>query len=199
MPTTNETEQLLDKHQAAKRLGVHWRTVLLFAKDGKLQSESVRDSKTNQMTMKFPVDAVERLRKERAAPVVNIKPVEKPETGAPKTALQRIQPRGEVDAAVLLNRVFERLVMEPHPPAPKPWLNLQEASEYSGLSARLLRLLVRRGELPALRDEPERVKGRKLAPGETLRIKRADLDELDGELGRESQGISRAQAVGSEG
>jgi hypothetical protein len=66
-------------------------------------------------------------------------------------------------------------------PQPKPWMNLAEASEYSGLSVRLLRLLVRRGELPALRDEPERVKGQKLETGAALRFKRADLDALEGE------------------
>ena len=177
---------LLDKHQAAKRLGVHWRTVLLFANDRKLESVSIRDAKTNQMTTKFPAEAVERLRKERSAPAVNIKPVERAEKPSEQTALQRVQSpatraTGGGEIAVNLAALLGSLPALGPLNHPKPWLNLQEASEYSGLSTRLLRLLVRRGELPALRDEPVRVKGQKLTPGETLRIKRADLDALEGD------------------
>jgi hypothetical protein len=172
MPTEPE---LLDKHQTAKRLGVHWRTVLLFAKDGKLESASVRDPKTNQMTTKFPVEAVERLRKERAAPAVNIKPVERPEKPSKLTTLQRVPPRREVDAEALLTRVFERLVAEdPRPASDKPFLTFQEAVEYSGLPSRGLEELRQSGKLPYL----DFGKGTR---GGRYRFKRADLDGLEGE------------------
>jgi len=53
------------------------------------------------------------------------------------------------------------------PAAPAPqWMGEDGAAEYSGLSSRLIRALVRSGRLPALRD------------GREWKIRRADLDAL---------------------
>lgn len=181
--------ELLNKHQAAKRLGVHWRTVLLFAKDGKLESVSVRDSKTNQMTTKFPVEAVDRLRKERAAPVVNLKPAERPEKPAQQQAIQRSQPRGvDPTLAALLTALVERqsAPVEPKPapvepkPSPlerrqslalKPWLTFAEAVEYTGWPARGLEEFRSSGRLACL----DFGKGSR---GGRYRFRREDLDAL---------------------
>lgn len=62
----------------------------------------------------------------------------------------------------------------------RPWKNLAEAEEYTGLPASTLRSLIEMGELPA-RDVGVRAGGR-------WRVKRADLDALEGVTqGRESR------------
>jgi excisionase family DNA binding protein len=58
------------------------------------------------------------------------------------------------------------------PAPPRPWLNLDESAEYSGLPASVLRDLVAGGHLPAL-DVGVR-------PGGRFRVRRADLDALEG-------------------
>jgi len=177
---------LLDKYQAAKRLRMHWRSVLLFAKNGTLKATRVRDGQKNQLTTKFAAEDVERLRKdrdrlqkERAAPAIDIG--EKPVKAEPKQALQRLQPSSDV----LLIGLIDRLAKNTEPAKrQRPWLTVEEAAEYTGWPLRGAMELIENGQLRHL-DFGRGTRGGR------YRIKRADLDALEGGVAQNLAAVAR--------
>ena len=65
---------------------------------------------------------------------------------------------------------------------PRPWLTLDEAAEYSGLPASAVARLIHAGKLRALDVG--------IRPGGRYRIRRADLDALEGDRLAENKGAS---------
>jgi len=72
-------------------------------------------------------------------------------------------------------------------PAPPQWLDVDAAAEYSGLSTRLVTALIKSGRLPALRD------------GRTWKIRRADIDALQGDSANRATPAPLAQSASSNG
>lgn len=159
----NETEYL-SANEAAKILGVAKRTVQLYGQQGKVVTAAGIDSR-NQACVLYHAGDLERFRFERAQPpkkrdiVVSEaprKPARKPD------ALQTTQ-----GAMIPQVGIIEKAA----PPATRPWMALDEAERYIGLSRKLLLGLIRTGKLPALEDHVK---------ADRWRVHREDLEALRG-------------------
>lgn len=147
------------KEEAGVRLGTQERPlsarrVLELAKEGRIQSDRIRDPKTNQMSVRIHAGSVERYIDGRKVTV----PCEVREVREPRTP-QSFSSQLAARTADLAQ------------PA-RLWLTLQEAVEYSGLPADVLRAFISIGNLPALDIGPRRRGGR-------WRIRRVDLERLE--------------------
>lgn len=162
------------KEEAGVRLGsterpLSPRRVLELAKEGRIESERVKDPKTNQMIVRIRAGSVERFLDEKAAQPDALQTHYRRipgafQTHAPKCA--QMLPNGLSD---LVRELCERCA--PAEPA-HLWLTLQEAAEYSGLpSATLLEFIAAR-RLPVL----DVGRGRR---GGRWRIRKVDLREMN--------------------
>lgn len=160
-PATAIQVQWLTKAEAAKRLDVSERRILEFAQAGVLESAKQRDPASGQMATVIHAGAVERFKDQRDQP----RPAE---------------PRDP--QAVAVHRAAVKKPAEPGgiaPPQtaaqPAPlcaWLTLEQAETYTGLPASELLSYIKVGNLLAL-DVGVR-------PGGRYRVKRADLDAIEG-------------------
>lgn len=149
--------ETLSKDEAAERLNVSVRRVLEYAQSGALRSEKVRNPQTNLWVVRIHAGDVERLRDERSMP--------QPRAPQPSQSNKlSIAKPAVVTAAV---------VPAPAAPLSKPWLTLAEAEEYTGLPAGELLFMIEGGDLLALNVG--------VRPGGRFRIKKADLDAIQGE------------------
>jgi excisionase family DNA binding protein len=160
------------KEEAGVRLGsterpLSPRRVLELAKEGRLQSERVKDPKTNQITVRIRAGSVERFLDEKKDGLQ--KPLiisDKNANGMPAREVR--EPQTSHALADLVRELCERCA--PAEPA-HLWLTLQEAAEYSGLpSATLLEFIAAR-RLPVL----DVGRGRR---GGRWRIRKVDLREM---------------------
>jgi hypothetical protein len=139
----------INKRDAAKRLDVSARTILAMAQAGTIQSKRERDPESNQVVVLLHAGDIERALYEREHPSKEV--VKAP---APK-AVQVVQ-----------------LPAPPTPQALRPWLTLDEAASFSGLTKRWL-LTIAESETGAIsvRDMG------KHAPGGRWRFHRGDLEK----------------------
>ncbi len=144
MNETNGIEYVTRK-EAAKILGLSERTILDYGQKGKIQTASGIDKESKQPCVLFHAGDLERLKFEREQP---------PEK-------RQVEVR-EVPKPVLAPAL---------PPASRPWMTLDEAERHSGLSRKLLLVLIRGGKLPALEDHVK---------ADRWRVHREDLDALRG-------------------
>jgi len=144
--------EYLTKAIAAQRLGLSPRRVLELGNLGNIRHRRVVDPKTRRKQTVFLATDVARL---AAAP-------DNPGALTPFSAAAR--------------SLFPYAALPPaaEPAAPRLWLTPAEAAEYSGLPASYLIELVHSGTLLA-RDVGVR-------PGGKYRIRRADLDGLEGKI-----------------
>ena len=136
--------ELLAKDVAADRLGISVRRLMEISAEGKLTRHRQYDPAIKRETSMFSAAEVERLAKEWTMALV-------PAPG------------------------FPPMPADPLPAAKhKPWVNLETASEITGLSTRLLVRLIHSGKLAALDEH---------TPGHSRwRVHRAALDAITGEL-----------------
>jgi excisionase family DNA binding protein len=149
--------ELLTKEVAANRLGKSVRWLMLEAQNGKIERHRETDPVTRRTSSMFAAADVERLRAqvEPQALAINENPA---------------FPNYDDARKRLAELLTSGLVTPPAPETPRAWLTLAEASEYSGLSERLLHRLIKEKRLQAL-DERIRGIGR-------WRVRRCDVDEL---------------------
>lgn len=79
-----------------------------------------------------------------------------------------------------LATIAQRPRLDPPVPAATPWMTIDQAAAYTGLSVTFLRRLVRSGELPSVRDR-------------STKVRRTDLDNLD--ISDKVSGLSRSEGV----
>jgi hypothetical protein len=146
-------DEFLSKAIAAKELGLSVRWFMDFADRRGIEKIRRFDPETRRQATFF-----------RAADIARLKAEGMPQ---PVTAAAAQPPTSRQTAIMPI----------PSPPAqnsPRPWLDIAQASEYSGLPAAAIRDLIRRGKLRAL-DVGVR-------PGGRYRVKLSDLTVLEGDL-----------------
>ena len=152
----------LTQEDAAARLGMSVRRMLEYASAGKIQTEKGVNEETQRPTLKMHAGDVERLVEERS----------QQKAGTQMRALATVdyskRPAAEQVRALLAGNGAAAAGL-------KPWLTLDQAAEYSGLSRVLLYELIRDGVLPARCDH---------VASDRWRICRQDLDDLRGERRR---------------
>ncbi len=149
----------LTKKEAAKRLGLSESRILaLGAELGKLQTRMERHPTLHQTVTLFHEGDVERFIFERDNPSQVAKVPSKPSN----LPVPVYPPERAGDVL----RAGWKPVQE------KPWITVVEAAEYSGLPASAIEKLIKSKELPALDCGPR--------PGGRYRVKRIDLDKLEG-------------------
>ncbi len=141
--------EYLNRKQAADILDVAERTVLDWAKKKKygLGSADGVDPDTHQPCVLLVAGDVERIRHERGT--------KRRVVAEPVKPRERLLEAGQAGVAI----------------SGRPWLNLDQASEESGLSRKLLLELILSGELPARQDHVLK---------DRWRVHRADLEALRG-------------------
>ena len=162
--------ELMTKREVCDALGKSMRTVSEYMAKGKLPVQYV--SGTNGRQAFFKSEDVQRLKGEFETPLVKVVPAGKEsispavsnDAGGGALAFVRNPPPGASDASVVA--AFKAAMYE-RPAEPKPFMDIEAASLYSGLPERLLRRLIRQSRLPA-----ERL-------GWSLYVKRSDLDHLN--------------------
>jgi DNA-binding CsgD family transcriptional regulator len=161
-PQTQETQppearEWLDKHEAAKRLDLNWRTVLAMAKAGKIRSEKVRDPETRQRVVKLHAGDIQRLCYDRDHPEPTTPLTRREKTVA--EAVNNLESNRQIAARLnlgtetldeLLERIYQKMGVAGRLATPKPWLTLEEAAEYSGLPLRWLRTKAAEGSIHAI-------------------------------------------------
>lgn len=154
----------IGKNEAAERLNLSTRAVLDAASKGKIRSEKQRDTKTRQMAVMLNAADVERYAYER----------DHPEESAPISVVPaRRLPGGSnsQSAEELYQAMYMAELLQRHR-VQVPWLNLSEAADYSGLPKSTIEKLIHAQQLKAIDCGPR--------PGGKYRIKRSDLDALEG-------------------
>ena len=157
------------KEEAGLRLGtperpLSPRRVLELAREGKIQSQLVRNVDTGQMTTQIHAGSVERFLEERNLQKELI-------ISVPNTNGQVRDPRAPQpsQALELLREVCEGLRSAP---SARLWLTLEEAADYSGLPAAILVHFIASKTLKAMNVGRRR--------GGQWRIRRVDLDQFAG-------------------
>ena len=147
----------LTKAEAAKRLGLsESRTAALGGARGPITTKRERAA-SGQMVTLFHAGDLERFLFQREHPEeVSKLPVETAFTDLAKTGMMSVRGLPRVEAETL-----------------KPWVTIDQAAEITGLPASDIRHAVEFGELPARDCGPR--------PGGKWRIKRSDLDALQGQ------------------
>jgi hypothetical protein len=169
----NETTNVLDKQslagmewvtpeQAAERLNRSPRRILEFAAEGKLLSAKQEDPAAKRQKTMISGNDVERMYAEMHGA--------KPRDVQSRSDSQRPAEIAPSQTGIVLAQVSQ-ILERATSPAPKPWLTLDEASDYIGLSRKLLLHLILSGELPARRE---------VCRTDYWRIHRGDLEALRG-------------------
>jgi helix-turn-helix protein len=149
---SGSTPEWIDKHEAAKRLGVSTRHLLDLAKEHGVRSERRRETKNGQMcTMLNAVD-IEKLAYEREHPEVTRAAMARQVESLPHWRL----PDGFPIEGPGLPRSL------------KPWLTLAEAEEYSGLPASVILKMAKSMQITAIDCGPRK--------GGRWRVRKSDLD-----------------------
>jgi excisionase family DNA binding protein len=149
----------LSKAVAAKRLGLSVRRLMEISAAGKLKRYKGEDPATRRESVMFDAGEVARLK----------------DAWTPKAVVPAALPRpARSTALVSYPNDKGRALDSSGQNGPRPWLDLAQASEYSGLPEKAIRDLIRRGKLRAL-DVGVR-------PGGRYRIARRDLDAIEGDL-----------------
>jgi excisionase family DNA binding protein len=138
------------------------RSVLLLVEQGKIQSKRERDPESNQVVVLVHAGDVERIAYEREHPEMAVEKAEEKQT---LPALRSL-PAPALPASI-------RIEMPAPEVPPCAWLNADQAADYTGLPATFLIASIRAGKIRAL-DVGKRAGGR-------WRIKRSDLDAIEGE------------------
>jgi Helix-turn-helix domain len=162
----------ISKEEAGVRLGVPGRPlssrrVLELAKEGKLQSQLVRDVESGQMTTQIHAGSVERFRDERSLQNRLIISDENADAQAREVRAPRAPQPSQ--ALALLREVCEGLRAAP---SARLWLTLNEAADYSGLPAAVLLNFITLKKIQVLNVGRRR--------GGQWRIRRAELDRFEG-------------------
>lgn len=154
----------INKNEAAERLKLSTRAVLDAASKGKIRSEKQRDTKTRQLAVMLNAADVERYAYER----------EHPEESQANSAVPARRMPGGSDRLVPAGSsiMMDWIDLNVKPKHLHPWLTIQEASDYSGLPKSTIEKLIHAGQLKAIDCGPR--------PGGKYRIKRIDLDALEG-------------------
>ena len=164
LPTSTATQQTwpppgwLTKATASERLGLSESRV---AHMPEIQTLSSRNPASNQPVKLFHEGDVERILFERQNPTQAAKVAAKP-ANLPVPVYPYPATAADVLAAL----------KPAEPVKEKPWITVAEAAEYSGLPASTIEKLIARSVLPAMNCGPR--------PGGTFRVKRTDLDKLEG-------------------
>lgn len=117
----------LPKAEAAELLGVSTREIERKAASGRIQTKRVRLPGDRSDRTVYSGEDIERVKREREQGVMQL---------APRTPLASSAMQEQTLAAVL------KAALAP-PTQPKPWMTLDEAAEYSGLTERQIRKLDR--------------------------------------------------------
>jgi hypothetical protein len=170
----------MTKAEAAAFLGKSERRVAQYMHDGKIRVTYI-DSRHGRLATLNRED-IERLNREIKSPGTRVGSPASPisndisghtaDPGSPgSTALARIEPAASSSMAMVAFAEALKGMMQGVAPAapvaaPKPFMSLAEAVDYSGLPKRLITCLIRAGALPAFRHAG------------TWFLKRTDLDAL---------------------
>jgi hypothetical protein len=135
--TVAETPQWITKNEAAKLLCLSPQRVLAMAAAGQIQSKIERDPVSKQIVKMLHAGDVAKVLWRREHP--DETPAKPAQAESPDKSLA-VVPAPQTEA--IANALVERLLNPPAPalvtPAPKPWLTLAAASEFSGLTRRWL-------------------------------------------------------------
>jgi len=163
----------ISKEEAGERLQLSTRRVLDLAKQGKIQSTRVIDPSLGKPVVRIHAGSVERYLDIRQAhqsghpPVLPAEP-ETPAISGIVTPRRSARRRHAESNAWLTERAAGNYPEWHHIPL---WLDLRQASAYSGLPAGILKRFVLSGELPALNVGVRR--------GGRWRIRRIDLEQFE--------------------
>jgi len=156
----------LDKPSAAARLGISERTLDRLVEKGRPERRMRPRPNTKPEPVYNPDDI------EAMAASAN-PPVAMPPGQTIATTHGTGNAGGLVLASQFAEQFFEKLASatQPQPqqpvrPVPRPWMTIQEASDYSGLSKACLRRLVKEGTLNGILDR-------------STKVRKVDLDNLD--------------------
>ncbi len=145
-------ETWLTKKQAAAAMATSERTIERMAAAGKLTTRP-RERPGKKPEPVYPPDEVEAL-KQTITPTVDL---------IPQPALPQAKPLDHVTGILEL---MARAIARHDGRQWKPWLTIEQAAEYSGISQTRIRRLAHEGRIRSVRD------------GET-KVFRADLDNAD--------------------
>jgi len=164
----------ISKAQAAERLDLSPRRVLELAKQGKLQSSRVIQPTTGQPVIVIHAGSVEHYRDKLSAPLVWGDAAREPcangtQTHVPDAAREPCANRTGTHALPTIGEILG-VISRATRPRYALWLTLDQAADYSGLPAAILRAWVQSGKLAAL-DVGRRRGGR-------YRLSRRDLDGI---------------------
>jgi hypothetical protein len=146
--------EYLSKAVAAERLGLSVRRLMELADQRGVPKYRQFDPQTRRQAATFASADIARLKAEWAPKI------------APAAAIPPSKSAAVVPAAAATPSPVQN--------GPRPWLDIAQASQYSGLPAAAIRDLIRRGKLRAL-DVGVR-------PGGRYRVKLSDLSALEGDL-----------------
>lgn len=138
----------LTEPEAAKRLGISWRTLLRRVAKGEGPERQMRPRKGAKPEPVYNPRDVERMSAQRA---VVVRPEMLPRPERPMGQEIAVAP---IFMAVLdrLAGALEKFAPPPAKPEVKAWMTPGEASAYLGLSEGLIRRLIRDGKLPRFRE-----------------------------------------------
>jgi excisionase family DNA binding protein len=160
MRKREELSAWLSKRETAASLGMSERTLDRLVQSGRGPELRQRQRPGRRPEPVYRPEDVERLAAAGAA--VAIAPASA--IGPREVAISRQSRHGGGSGGDIVG-IVEQLAALARPAAPRPWLTIAEASEYSGLSVALLRRLVRSGQLQAIRDG-------------AVKVRRVDIDNL---------------------
>ena len=153
----------ISKSEAARLLDKSERTVLAMAADGRIQAKQEKDPTHGQKVTLFHAGDVARLAEGLTTSVslqVGTQAIANLPARLSDSEVVAQFKRAMFDGGAAVDRPL------------KPWLTINEAAEYSGLPASTVRALIDAGQLPSLDCGPR--------PGGRYRVKRADLDSIEG-------------------
>jgi len=169
----NEEPEWLTKRQASARMGIGERQVLQLAGKGKLRRRRERDPATKQHVVKVHGGDVQAYIDAAKPAVLEVMPA-----SAALPAIRAENPQNESIAIILATLAKQALA-----PAPGEWMDLDRASQASGLDRQILLRLVREGKLPAFRGQPIKTgESSRAKAGSSWRVCRRDLDAIQGEI-----------------
>ena len=159
----------ISKSEAARLLDKSERTILSMASSGKLRSKQERDATKGgqKVTLLHAGDVARWAHAGEIAPFLN----------DGESAVQLVRnPAAGLPAPYISPQLaeIERTMKEAFPSSrlSRPWLTLGEAAEYSGLPKSVILTLIEASQLKAIDCGPR--------PGGRYRVKRSDLDALEG-------------------
>jgi len=151
------TEEWLRKEEAAARIGISVRTLLVYAADGRVRREVRSAEDTFQKVAMFSAADLDRIAKEREEPAP-----------ASKELARVNNPHGLVPPSASLARLAALFGQPAAAAVPEaPWLTPAQAAQRSGLPERAILVLIREGHLAAFDSHIRR---------DRWRIHREDLD-----------------------